>query len=97
VCLYFFPNCFWCSQTGDHQQQDLPKLAIDQIWKAYTKKKSKNFFLFWLPAGNDSRNLAINNNNSLKIGKFAPIFHKTILHICQKSCFPVQKKMQNFL
>jgi hypothetical protein len=31
VCIIFSPNCFWCSQTGDHQQEDLPKLAIDQI------------------------------------------------------------------
>ncbi len=46
VCLYFFPNCFWCSQTGDHQQQDLPKSAIDQIWKVYIKKRIRILFYF---------------------------------------------------
>jgi hypothetical protein len=41
----------------------------------YWKKRSKNSFIFWQPAGNDYRNLAINNNNFLKIGKFRPFFH----------------------
>jgi hypothetical protein len=86
---------FWCSQTGDHQQEDLPKLAINQIWKVYKKKRVRILFIFWLPAENDYRNLAINNNNNnnvLKIGKLGPFFHQKNPPYLSKTMFSSSKK-----
>jgi hypothetical protein len=41
----FFPPNFLCSQTGNHQQEDLAKFGCR------TDMKFKNPFTFWLSAG----------------------------------------------
>jgi hypothetical protein len=45
VFFSFFPPNFLCSQTGDHQQEDLAKFGCR------TDMKFKNPFTFWLSAG----------------------------------------------
>lgn len=97
VCI-FSPNFFGVAKLVIINKKIYPNW-LSTKYEKYIKKKSKNSFIFWLPAGNDDRNLAINNNNNniLKIGKFRPFFHKKMLHICQKSCFPVHKKCTNLM
>jgi hypothetical protein len=74
-----------------------PNWLSTKYEKYIFKKRVRIILYFGYPARNDYRNLAINNNNNiLKVGKFGPFFHKTILHICQKSCFPVSKKCTKF-
>jgi hypothetical protein len=63
--------------------------------KSIYKKESKNSIIFWLPAGNEYRNLAINNNNDnfLKFGKFGPFFHPKNSSISVKNhIFQFKKK-----
>ncbi len=101
VCI-FSPICFGVAKLVIIINKKIyPNWLLTKYEKYILKKESKNSFIFWLPAGNEYRNLAINNNNNnnnnfLKFGKLGPFFHKKILHICQKSCFPVPKKMHKF-
>jgi hypothetical protein len=69
--------------------------------KSIYKKKSKNSFIFWLPAGNEYRNLAINNNNNnnfLKIGKIQATFSPKKPSISVKNhVFQFPKKCTNLM
>jgi hypothetical protein len=47
VCVFFPQIFFWCSQTGDHQQEDLPKLAILTKYEKYIYKKRVIILLYF--------------------------------------------------
>jgi hypothetical protein len=77
VCV-FFPQFSGVAKLVIINKKIYPNWRLTKYEKYIYKKKSKNSFLFWLPAGNDYRNLAINNdNNFLKFGKFGPFFMRS--------------------
>jgi hypothetical protein len=76
-----------------------PNWLSTKYEKYIFKKRVRIILYFGYPAGNDYRNLEINNNNNnniLKIGKFGPFFHNNPPYLSKKSCFPVSKKMHKF-
>ncbi len=83
----------WCSQTGDHPQEDLAKFG----YKPYLKVENfKNPFIFLTTRWNLLlKSGELNFISLLKPGKMRAIFSSKILRMCQNRIFQV-KIMQKF-